>query len=131
MSAALFNDPRIAMLFALHGPLLKALRRAGDTHAIGDVADMILRGAVQFFGDEKGACLTEIVSYPRRKVLNVWLVFGELGHCLSLQAEMDKFAREQGCSALMATGREGWLPFLNKQGWTKFGTVYARELTHE
>ena len=43
---------------------------------------MILRGAAQFFGDEKGACVTEVITYPRRRVLHVWLAFGELETCL-------------------------------------------------
>ena len=130
MSAALgpITDPRLDALFALRTPLLKALKRAGATHDVQHIADMILRGVLQFFGDERGACITEVIQYPRRKVLNVFLTFGELNACLALQPEMESFALAQGCTALVATGREGWLPALEKQGFRRFGFVYAKEL---
>ena len=89
-------DKRLDALFSLRTPLLKALRTAGGTHTVGDVADMILRGAAQFFGDEKGACVTEVITYPRRRVLHVWLAFGELETCLGLIPQMEEFARANG-----------------------------------
>ena len=121
-------DRRIEALMALKKPLLKALARAGHTHSVQDVADMIARDAVQFFGNERGACITEVINYPRRRVLNCWLTFGELEACLALQPAMEAYARECGCNALVATGREGWLPALEKQNWRRFGFVMAREL---
>lgn len=122
-------DPRLEALHALAPQVMHALERAGHTHSLQDVANMITRGAAQLFGDERGACITEFVSYPRRKVLNIWLAIGELDACLALQPEMEKFALANGATALSATGRKGWERTLEKHGWHTIGLVLAKELT--
>jgi hypothetical protein len=127
-AVAFQTDPRIDALLALRTPLLRALRRAGDTHTVGDIIAMIQRGAAQFFGDDRGACITEVTVYPRRKVMNIWLAIGELDACLSLIPQMEEFARQQGCTALTECGREGWEPFLAKRGWTRYGLVMMRDI---
>lgn len=127
--AGLGLDPRLEALHALREPVMKALERAGRTHSIQDVAQMILSGRAQFFGNEHGACITEFVTYPRRRVLNVWLAVGELEACLALQPEMEAFALANGATALSAVGRKGWERTLEKHGWKTVGLVLAKELT--
>jgi hypothetical protein len=121
-------DRRIDALHALRPLLMKALERAGDTHSIQDVAQMILSGRAQFFGDERGACVTEFITYPRRKVLNIWLTVGTLDACLALQPEMEAFALANGATALSAVGRKGWERPLEKHGWRSIGLVLAKVL---
>ena len=122
------TDPRLDALFALRTPLLKALRRAGGTHIVQDIADMIVRGVAQFFGDDKGACITEVITYPRRRVLNIWIAIGEREACLGLLPQIEEFARANGCTGIVETGREGWIPFLEARGWHKFGMVMMKDV---
>lgn len=123
-----FTDPRLDHLFGLRTPLLKALRRAGDCYTVGDVADGILAGRFQYWMAEGGGIVTEIVTYPRKRVVNFFLVFGDLDACLGLQPEIEAFARQHGCSAAVATGREGWRKVLPAHGWREAWVLMAKEL---
>ena len=54
--------------------------------------------------------VTEIVAYPRKRVLEVKFVAGDnLRRWLKpLTETLDAHAREHNCAAMMATGRRGW-----------------------
>lgn len=124
---ALF-DPRLEHLFGLRTPLLKALRAAGDCYTVGDIAHGILTGQFQYWQAGQSALITEIVSYPRKRVLVYFLVLGNLEECLSAQPQVEAFARENGCSAVLCMGRDGWLRVLPKSGWKPLWNVMAKEL---
>lgn len=62
-----------------------------------------------------GVCLTQILIYPRRKVLGIPFLGMEphsihqwLGHLEVLKS----FARYHGCSAIRGWGRKGWVKIL-------------------
>ena len=120
-------DPRLEHLFGLRTPLLKALRGAGDCYTVGDIADGILRGNFQYWMRGESGIVTEVVSYPRKKVLNYFLVLGKLDECLALQPEIEAFAREHGCAGVTCAGRDGWLRVLPKHGWRSLWNVMVKE----
>ena len=60
------------------------------------------------YGQPLGCIVTEIVVYPRKKYLNVFLAGGELDQILDMDADVKAWSIEQGCDAAMMSGRIGW-----------------------
>lgn len=122
-------DERLEHLFGLRTPLLKALKAAGDTHTVQDVADCILRGVFKYWPAAGGAAVTEILTYPRKRACHIFLAFGDLDAVLSVQPQIEAFALANGCTALSACGRHGWDKVLPKRGWDRRWTVHTKALT--
>jgi hypothetical protein len=109
--------------------LQEALARAGDTHNIEDVKAALLSGQAQLWYDGgKGAVITEIVEYPRKKICQVWLGVGELDTVLAFEPRILAFAREQGCNELRMLGRRGWAKPLTATNWTTELTEFRKIL---
>lgn len=121
-------DQRLGHLFLLRTPLLKTLRAAGDTHTVGDIADHILSGRFQYWAGDGAGIVTEVLEYPRKKVLNYFLGFGALDACLALQPQIEAFAYANGCRVVICAGRHGWEKILPAHGWRKMWSVMAKEI---
>ena len=50
-----------------------ALEYTPDTHVFNDIVDGIRKGTLQLWGTPKGCIVTEIICYPRKKKLHVFL----------------------------------------------------------
>jgi len=75
----------------------------------------------------KGCIVTEIVVYPRKRMLNVFLGGGELDQILDMHQDVIQWAKAQGCTALTMTGRAGWKKPLAKHGWNQLHSSYIKE----
>jgi len=104
-----------------------ALEYSGGTHDFIDVAEGIYKGSMQLWPTPRGCIVTEIVVYPRKKVLNVFLGGGELDQILEMHEDVIAWAKAQGCSALTMTGRFGWKKPLKAHGWKPLHTSYVKE----
>jgi hypothetical protein len=110
------------------GWLAKALEHGAGTHTIDDVEKMIAKRELQFWPGQKGACVTEIIYYPRKRFVNVFLCGGDWKECLKIGEDyIEPWARENGCSAVIQQGRKGWLRRLPKFGWKPLHYVMIRE----
>lgn len=105
-----------------------ALEYSGGTHLYADIVDSVLGGSMQLWAGEKGCAVTEIIVYPRKKVLHVFLAGGEMEQIIDFQTSAEEFARINGCNALTLAGRKGWSRVLTKHGWSESFTVLNREL---
>lgn len=86
-----------------------ALATSPGFETIEDVEAFVACGKYQVFFGRESIAITEIASYPRRKVLNILHGGGDLNELLNeLEPSMCAFARSQGCDAIMGTGRKGW-----------------------
>lgn len=94
-----------------------ALERSGGTHTFEDVKTAIEQGLMQLWPTPGGCIVTEIIDYPRKRVLNVFLGSGELEQILDMHASVEAWARAQGCVSLVMSGRWGWKRVLPKHGW--------------
>lgn len=94
-----------------------ALEYSGGTHSINDVFHAILEGRMQLWPADKGCLVTEILVYPRKKVLHIFLAGGELDQLTDMHEDVINWARQQECSALTLSGRQGWSRALEKFGW--------------
>jgi len=104
-----------------------ALEYSGGTHDFIDIAEGIYKGTLQLWPSPKGCIVTEIVVYPRKRMLNVFLGGGELDQILDMHQDVIQWAKAQGCTALTMTGRAGWKKPLAKHGWNQLHSSYIKE----
>ena len=108
--------------------ITEALLRAGDLLTIDDLRQLALAGRVQWWGDRRAAVGTEVMTYPRRRILNVFMAAGELREILAMQKELDDFAASQGCSHMAAHGRPAWGVVGRPLGWLPHSIQFVREV---
>jgi hypothetical protein len=94
-----------------------ALDHGGNTHTFEDIKKMILEGRLQIWPGKKGCAVTEIITYPRKKVLHVFLYGGELDEAVDMIDSAEAWGRAQGCSGLTLSGRMGWQRALAEHGF--------------
>lgn len=104
-----------------------ALDKGSNTHSFIDVVEGVLSGQMQLWGGENGCAVTEIVVYPNKKVLHVFLAGGKLEQITDMHADAVKWAKTQGCDGMTLSGRKGWVKILNKDGWKEQQVVMAKE----
>lgn len=97
--------------------LMPALGRCGGTHDWQDIVDGITSTRMQLWSNDDAAAITEIVKYPRKTVLNVFLAGGDMGHLMEMLDSAKEWGKLQGCEAITMSGRKGWLRVLDKHGW--------------
>lgn len=99
--------------------LLGALMKNIPLWNTDDILEGIMKDELQLwiaYEDEKeeviGAVVTQIMIYPRGKLVNVFLLGGNnIKMWKDKMAEkIEKFAREEGALYLQAIGRRGWTP---------------------
>ena len=105
-----------------------ALEYSGGTHNFEDVAKGIVEGNMQLWPTPRGCIVTEIVVYPRKKVLNVFLGGGELDQLLDMHNAVTAWAKSYGCEALTITGRFGWKKPLKAHGWKPLHASFQKEI---
>jgi len=77
-----------------------------------------------------GAVTTEIIKYPKRKILRIVTIGGSVldGWSMELSKAMDAFARHEGASGIEAIGRKGWVAKVAPFGYTQKSVNYVKEL---
>lgn len=106
----------------------KALKRGGDTYSWDDVSAGLLVGRYQWFANEHGVCITEIIQAPRKRYMNCFVVAGELPGVMDLHDRVEQYAKDSGCAFMMTSARMGWQSVLPNYGWKKHSMVFMREL---
>jgi hypothetical protein len=111
-------------------PLIeKGLVYTCGTHLFEDVAAMVAAGTLQFWDGPQSVCLTEVLQAPQKKVLNVWLVAGNMDELRAMYPVIYAWGKAQGCQLVTHTGRPGWSrSFLKSEGWTTQLVVMTKEL---
>ena len=100
-----------------------ALGHSPGLETIEDVERAIERGFYQVWFGKACCAVTEIAHYARAKALVVVHGGGDMGELLSaLEPAMCDFARAQGCTLIMGTGRKGWERVTQQRGY-RFGYV--------
>lgn len=100
------------------GWLEPALRHGGNTHALKDILLGILRGSYQLWPAENSVVVTEILEYPRRRVINYFLAGGNLKELREMRESVEAWAIANGCDGAILTGRKGWVrSFLSDAGY--------------
>lgn len=106
-----------------------ALGYSGGTHTPTDVVESILKGHMQLWPGEQACAVTEIVVYPNKKVLHVFLAAGDMENIVDMQRSAEKWGKAQGCTAMTIAGRKGWARVLKGVGYEEKFVTLAKELT--
>ena len=108
-----------------------ALNKGGNTHDFQDIVDGIISGHMQLWGGANGCAVTEIVVYPNKKVLHVFLAGGDQGQGIEQITDMHDdamaWSKQQGCNGMTVAGRKGWKKVLKSKGWSEQFTTLIKE----
>jgi hypothetical protein len=112
-------------------PLIEAALAHGvGGHAIEDVEAGIESGLYHFWPGDRCAVVTEIWRLPRARILNFWLVGGDLKGLLALRPHIEAWARAQGCVRVVGGGpRRGWARVLAPLGYRPEWIVFSKDLS--
>jgi hypothetical protein len=104
------NDelPLWALLFKKVEKILEPALEYDKTYNIEDVADCISKGTMQLWPTNGSAVVTQVQTFPRMKVLHIFLAGGNLEELETLTPHIQKFAEDMGCRKITLTGRKGW-----------------------
>ncbi len=106
-----------------------ALVYADASHAYDDVAAMVAAGQAQFWPGPASVVITEVIAFPRKKVLNIFLAGGILAEIEAMAPGILDWGRSVGCAHAVFTGRKGWArSFLTRTGWSADLTFYSKAL---
>lgn len=111
------------------GPLLaESIAMSRGRYEPRDVLEFCENGQMQLWlmATDKiaAAAVTEIVNYPRKRVVRVVFAGGSLAKewCDEFDAALEAFGRSWGCSATEASGRRGWKRLLDAEQLAVFVT---------
>ena len=86
-----------------------AIAKSPGFETIEDVEALVACGKYQVWFGRESVAITEIASYPRRKVLSIIHAGGDLNELQDeMEPQMCAFARSQGCQSITVQGRKGW-----------------------
>lgn len=106
-----------------------ALHYSGGTHTFDDVCDAVAAGTMQLWPGVASAIVTEILTTPRKRCLNVFLAGGNLAELEVMTPGVLAWGRERGCTSAVFTGRKGWeRTFLTRDGWAQQLAVFEKDL---
>ena len=105
-----------------------ALSYSGNTHHFEDIVAGVKSGTMQLWPAPHSCLVTELVIYPRKKLLNIFLAGGELKELMSMQPDVQKWAIREGCDGGMISGRRGWDRPLKNLGWKFQHVYYTKEI---
>ena len=104
-----------------------ALEYCGGTHKFDDIVEAIYAKRMQLWPAPRGCIVTEIVIYPRKKVLNIFLAGGELDQILDMDNDVKNWAKQHECTAATMSGRIGWKKPLKPLNWKMQHVSFLKE----
>lgn len=110
------------------GLIEKALRYSGGTHNSDDIIQSVMAGRMQIWPAKNSMAITEIIVYPRKKALHVFLAAGDKAELLDMIDAAREWGRSQGCTIMTTAGRFGWERVLGNVEWKKSMVVLEREI---
>lgn len=105
----------------------ECLAKAGGLFVVQDLLDAIKTGDMQSFSDGRTWVVTKLCNYPRKRVLDVVLVVGDLHAAYLIEEEVEAFARNNGAEMMVTEGRKGWRKMKSNR-WFETGVTLARVL---
>lgn len=107
-----------------------ALEYGGGTHDIDDVRAMCERGEARFWPGRNAAAVVEVITYPRKTVLHLWLNGGDMAELLDeMLPKVEAWGAECGCDMAMTTGRPGWDRAMKPYGYAPVAHICTKELS--
>lgn len=105
-----------------------ALDRGGNTHIFEDISDGVKKGLMQFWPAPDACAVTEIICYPRKKVLHIFLAGGNMDTIVDMDESAVHYAKISGCHGVSVAGRKGWQKVLDSRGYKPFIVSLAKDI---
>lgn len=105
-------------LMRCRGWIEAAMEHGTGTHIFEDIVVAVIQGRMQLWSTPNACAITEIVLYPRKKVLHVFLAGGDMKEILPRIEDVAQWGASQGCTAMTMAGRKGWKRVLKNWKWT-------------
>ena len=87
-----------------HRKLQRALDFQGGLYALSDILERIANGTMQSWVHNNSWAVTQVSIYPRRRLLDIIAVVGDIGDCRILNEKLIKFANEQNVDLIASYG---------------------------
>ncbi|MET1020146.1 MAG: hypothetical protein ABWX62_09195 [Microterricola sp.] len=100
----------------------------GGTHTLDDIVDLIREGHMQSFCEGETWAITQIIQFPQKRILEIFLVVGDMPEAEKLHDQVVAFAKEHDCQMVRCFGRDGWSKWAVPRGWTNGQRVYMKEI---
>lgn len=107
-----------------------ALEYSGEmpTHTFNDIVDGIEAKKFQAWPGMRSILISEILAYPRKKGVHIFLAGGDLDELIDMQEDVATWAKAIGADHLSLCGRRGWKKALTDRGWGHEMMALTREL---
>jgi hypothetical protein len=102
-----------------------ALKHSGGTHLFEDVAEAVIDGRMQMWVNGETVAITEVICYPRKKVLHVFIGSGKRKELFEMIESAWQWGQAVGCTGMTLAGRKGWMKLMGKFGFKP--TLYVME----
>lgn len=112
----------------LHRRFERALEGLRGAYDVDDIKARVKDGRLQSWQRGQSVVVTEVLSFPRKQIVNILLAAGNLEEIMDLQDDIAQWAKEIGCDRMMMSGRHGWSKVLPKYGWTNGRCIYELEI---
>lgn len=99
--------------------LQAALDKMGNEYEFEDIKDQLMSGDKQLWLGKAFAAVTEIILYPRKKVVLVHLAGGDMQELIDTIPELEEFARIVEADGIEIVGRKGWSKILGNHGFSE------------
>ena len=119
----------------VEGFIEKAAKYTYGRYTVSNIYDLVKDGEYQLWvaidgKDFKGAVVTNIITYPQRKLLGLQFCGGEeldtwKEPMLNL---LKRFAKDVGCEGIESTGRPGWAKVFQNDGYKATWVTYELPL---
>lgn len=106
----------------------EGLRRGGGLYTPQDIIDACRDGEMQMWTHEDSFAVTQIVNFPRKRILNVVLVVGHMKDLDSIWPNVLQFAQDVAVDFVRAVGRPGWINVIPRWGFHPISSVWVREI---
>jgi len=105
-----------------------ALAYSGGTHSYDDIVAGIQDKRYQLWPGIKATVLTEIIQYPRKRVIHCFLAAGDLAEIHAIRTWAEEWARREGCDSVTISGRPGWERMLLRDKYIKRSVTLEKDL---
>lgn len=115
-----------ALMFSRMG---RALREGGNTHTLQDILHEISEGKKQSFAYGSTWAITQVLDFPRKRVLELFMVVGIGCELAILEEQIVEYGKKIGADFIRTQARRGWKNKAKEMGWKHTHNIFIKELT--
>lgn len=108
--------------------LRRAIAAAGDLWTLADLVELAREGRIQVWHDGGAVVMTDVVDFPRKRIVRVFLVAGRMAGVRRLARQVEAFAVASEADAMVAEGRAAWERIGAPMGWQPRAVAYVKTL---